>query len=54
MIPVWYHEAAEILPGLRGCLLRKFRYSLVYSVEYVEQVLDLGAISGNGEAREQL
>jgi len=26
-------SAAEILPGIRKCLLRKFRYSLIYSVE---------------------
>jgi plasmid stabilization system protein ParE len=26
-------SAAEISPGIRKCLLRKFRYSLIYSVE---------------------
>ena len=26
-------SAAEILPGIRKCVLRKFRYSLIYTVE---------------------
>jgi len=26
-------SAAEIMPGIRGCILRKFRYSLIYAME---------------------
>jgi plasmid stabilization system protein ParE len=26
-------SAAEIMPGIRKCMLRKFRYSLIYTIE---------------------
>ena len=27
------YSAQEILPGIRKCVLRRFRYSLIYSIE---------------------
>ena len=33
LIAQFPESAAEILPGIRRCVLRRFRYSLVYAIE---------------------
>ena len=33
LIEQFPESAVEIMPGIRRCILRKFRYSLIYTVE---------------------